>query len=99
MDRYKILYIWGIDSQLGKTKLAESIFEKPYIISDSMDLRGWNREHHDGFVIHDVPEVRQIILQYNCLFTGQQPVSMGTSATNCYAYEVDLVDLLELKLN
>ena len=68
MDRYNLFYIWGIDSQLGKTKLAESIFEKPYIISDSMDFRGWNREHYDGLVIHDAPEVRQIILQYKCLY-------------------------------
>ena len=87
--RWKILVLTA-DSSSGKSNFAESLFDRPYILTVEdaahLDLKGFDSQVHDGLVLDNVNTWKQL-LSWRAILQSRNAKSRGAqSATNMYAY-------------
>ena len=75
---------------LGKSTFAEGLFTKPYVLTvedaEDLDLRGFDREVHDGIVLDNVNTWQQL-LSWRAILQARNAKSRGgQSKTNVYSY-------------
>ncbi len=77
-------------SRAGKTTYAESLFEKPFVITVEdnplLDLKGFDREEHDGIVLDNCNSFQQLLAWRAVLQSRNARTKGGQSATQMYAY-------------
>ena len=78
------------DSASGKSSFAESLFDSPYVLTvedaEHLDLRGFDRNVHDGIVLDNVNSWAQLLSWRAVLQARNAKSKGGQSATNLYAY-------------
>ena len=87
--RWKLLALVA-DSASGKSSFAESLFANPYVLTvedaEHLDLRGFDRDRHDGIVLDNVNSWQQLLSWRALLQARNAKTRGGQSATNLYAY-------------
>lgn len=87
--RWKLLALVA-DSASGKSSFAESLFANPYVLTvedaEHLDLRGFDRDLHDGIVLDNVNSWQQLLSWRALLQARNAKTRGGQSATNLYAY-------------
>lgn len=87
--RWKVLALVA-DSESGKSTFAEGRFDNPYVLTvedaEDLDLRGFDRDKHDGIVLDNVNSWGQL-LRWRALLQARNAKSRGgQSKTNVYSY-------------
>ena len=87
--RWKLLFLVA-DSASGKSTFAEGLFDNPYVLTvedaEDLDLRGFDREAHDGIVLDNVNTWQQV-LNWRAVLQARNAKSRGgQSKTNVYSY-------------
>ena len=87
--RWKLLVLVA-DSASGKSSFAESLFERPFILTveaaEHLDLKAFDQEVHDGLVLDNVNSWGQLLRWRAVLQARNAKSSGGQSATNMFAY-------------
>ena len=87
--RWKLLVLVA-DSASGKSAYAESLFEKPYVLTiedvEHLDLRDFESQSHDGIVLDNVNTWSQLLSWRAVLQARNAKSKGGQSGTNMYAY-------------
>ena len=67
--RWKVLVLWA-DSASGKSNFAESLSERPFIVTvegaEHLDLRGFDGEQRDGIVLATLGKELTLIFSRRC---------------------------------
>jgi len=87
--RYSFLLISG-PTRLGKTTYAASLYPDAFVHNDSIDWTGYHAAKHTAVIFEDIPQWFDYVAKNKVLFQASKCVKVHTSATNCYAMEVDL---------
>ena len=87
--RWKLLVLVA-DSASGKSSFAESLFERPFILTVEsavhLDLKAFDRDVNDGLVLDNVNTWEQL-LRWRAVLQARNAKSWGgQSATNMFAY-------------
>ena len=88
--RYKFLVLHG-ESGLGKTQFALHLvapgraLELNMASNDTPDLRGYDPTEHD-LILFDEMRAKDVVANKKIFQAPPVEVSLGNSATNCYAY-------------
>lgn len=87
--RWKLLLLVA-DSASGKSSFAESLFDNPYVLTvedaENLDLKGFDKDVHDGLVLDNVNSWQQL-LNWRAVLQARNAKSRGgQSATNVYSY-------------
>ncbi len=87
--RWRLLVLVA-DSDSGKSSFAESLFDKPCVVTvedaQHLDLKDFDGEVNDGLVLDNVNSWAQL-LSWRAILQGRNAKSKGgQSATNVYAY-------------
>jgi hypothetical protein len=87
--RWKLLVLVA-DSASGKSSFAESLFERPFILTveaaEHLDLKAFEQEVNDGLVLDNVNSWEQLLRWRAVLQARNAKSSGGQSATNMFAY-------------
>lgn len=87
--RWKLLVLVA-DSASGKSSFAESLFEKPYVLTvedaENLDLKGFDNHVNDGLVLDNVNSWKQLLSWRAVLQARNAKSKGGQSATNMYSY-------------
>jgi hypothetical protein len=86
--RYNFLWLWG-PSQTGKTALARSLLQRPFVHASGVNWASYDPTEHDGIIFDDVADVNSYVKRFKTLFQAGGVTTCNTSATNCYALAVD----------
>lgn len=86
--RYKFLWLVG-PTQMGKSSFARSLVSEPFIHVAGVSWASYNAAVHTGIIFDDCFDMTPYILKYKALFQCSGVASTNTSATNCYALDVD----------
>jgi hypothetical protein len=89
--RYKFLILAG-PSMTGKTRLAMQLMSNPWHHKGSINWVGYNHTDHTHIIFDDIHNIRDYIMMSKMLFQGSGSFTVNTSATNCYAQEIDTVN-------
>lgn len=78
------------DSASGKSSFAESLFDRPYVLTvedaEHLDLKGFDRGVNDGVVLDNVNSWGQLLSWRAVLQARNAKSRGGQSATNVYSY-------------
>ena len=84
------LLVLVADSASGKSSFAESLFDRPYVLTvedaTHLDLKDFDRDVHDGIVLDNVNSWKQILSWRAVLQARNAKSKGGQSATNVYSY-------------
>ena len=84
------LLVLVADSASGKSSFAESLFDKPYVLTvedaTHLDLKDFDRDVHDGIVLDNVNSWKQLLSWRAVLQARNAKSKGGQSATNVYSY-------------
>ena len=87
--RWKLLVLVA-DSASGKSSFAESLFDKPYVLTvedaTHLDLKDFDRDVNDGIVLDNVNSWKQLLSWRAVLQARNAKSKGGQSATNLYSY-------------
>lgn len=89
--RYRFLWMWSYISQLGKTEFIKFHYPNAFFHENSVSWEGYDPLRHEAIVFDDLANPTEFILHNKKLFQASCRVRQGTSATNMYAVEVDVV--------
>lgn len=91
--RYKFLVLCGA-SKLRKTEYAKSLFQNPFIHKDKVVWDGYKYLEHGCIIFDDInlpDHIWKYVRTNRVMFQMSSIVSVNTSATNCYAKNVCVV--------
>ena len=84
------LLVLVADSASGKSSYAESLFDRPYVLTvedaTHLDLKDFDRDVHDGIVLDNVNSWKQLLSWRAVLQARNAKSKGGQSATNVYSY-------------
>jgi len=87
--RWQLLVLVA-DSASGKSSYAESLFDKPYVLTvedaTHLDLKDFDRDVNDGIVLDNVNSWKQLLSWRAVLQARNAKSKGGQSATNLYSY-------------
>lgn len=91
LPRYKFLVIQG-PSLMGKTSLVTHHYPDAFQHKAACDWTNYDPNIHTAIVFDDIPEWWSLIFNNKPLFQSNcESFKVHTSATNCYAKEIDAV--------
>lgn len=91
LARYKFLILWGPSrthkTEFVKARLGANVFTH----HDCVSWNGYDDEYHTAVVFDDVKSIYKYVSDSRHLFQANDMATVNTSATNCYARQIDVV--------
>jgi len=90
LHRFNSLWLWGA-SKLGKTEWIRQYLPGAHWCEGTVTWKGYDPNTHTGVVFDDIKDICSIIVANKKLFQASGTIQWGTSQTNCYAIDVDVL--------